>query len=170
MDVAIRPWREDDAPALSAAVTSSLPELLPWMPWARAEPLSDAARRAYIREANEEEARGGDRVRAITADGEIAGACGLHRRIGPNAFELGYWLASGYTGRGIATTAVSLLAAAAFSDPGVTHIEIHHDPANTRSAAVARRSGFTPMTDRHRESLDTETIWRLTRTEWEARA
>jgi RimJ/RimL family protein N-acetyltransferase len=163
MKVSIRPWHGDDAPALVEAVTSSLEELKPWMPWAADEPQSVEQRRAYIRGVLDDESRGGDRARAILADGEVAGACGLHRRIGPDAWELGYWVATSYTGHGVATTAVRLLCTEAFLNPSTTHVEIHHATANTTSGAVARRSGFT------RTSTSTESIWRLTRTDWESR-
>jgi len=97
------------------------------------------------------------------ADGNLLGAFGLMEVAGDQG-EIGYWVVTRFTGRGVATTTVSLLAVEAFSDPSTTHIEIHHATANLASAAVAHRSGFTTI------STDaTETIWRLTRTDWEAR-
>lgn len=164
MEVRLRPFREDDAPALVAAVTASLAALRPWMPWAAGEPQPVEARRAWIRSVLDEESRGGDRTRAIVAGDALAGSCGLHRRIGPDAWELGYWVATPYTRAGVATAAVHLLATEAFTDPSTTHIEIHHAPANTASGAVAARAGFTPV-----ETTDAERIWRLTRAEWGAR-
>jgi ribosomal-protein-serine acetyltransferase len=164
MDVRLRPFREDDAAALVAAVTSSLAELRPWMPWAADEPQPVPARRAWIQEVLAAEAAGGDRTRAILAGETIAGACGLHRRIGPDAWEIGYWVATAYTRAGVATTAVALLAAEAFLDPSTTHVEIHHDPANAASGAVASRAGFTTI-----ETTASERSWRLTRADWAAR-
>jgi ribosomal-protein-serine acetyltransferase len=158
MEVRIRPWEEADAPALVAAITASLAELRPWMPWAADEPQPVAARRAWIREANAAEAAGGDRTRAIVADGALAGSCGLHRRIGPDAWELGYWVATAFTGRGVATAAVALLVAEAFADPAVTHAEIHHAARNAASGAVAARAGFTRVAGAGDAS---EWVWRL---------
>lgn len=163
MEVRIRPWDEDDAAALSAAVAASLDELRPWMPWAAGEPQPADTRRAWIREVNAAEAAGGDRTRAILAGDAVAGSCGLHRRIGPGAWELGYWVATRWTGRGVATAAVALLAAEAFADPATAHVEIHHDARNAASGAVARRAGFTPVATGEAP----ERIWRLTRAEWE---
>jgi ribosomal-protein-serine acetyltransferase len=167
MDVRIRSWEDDDAAALSAAVTASLDELRPWMPWASAEPQAVEARRVWIAS----RARERDTFLAIEVDGAIAGGCGLHHRIAPDGLELGYWVATAFTGRGVATTAVRLLCAEAFADPAVTHVEIHHDVANTASGAVAARAGFAHITDHPRSrfsSADTDTaIWRLARAEWE---
>jgi ribosomal-protein-serine acetyltransferase len=158
MDVRIRPWTEDDAEALAAAVAASLDELRPWIPWAASDESYDpVARRVWIRETRAAESTGGSRTRAIVADGEIAGGCGLHPRIGPDAWEVGYWVATAFAGRGIATAAVALLVAEAFADPAVTHVEIHHDARNAASGAVAARAGFTPA-----ESTDaTQRVWRL---------
>jgi ribosomal-protein-serine acetyltransferase len=174
MKVSVRPFTEADAPALSAAVAASIDELRPWMAWISAEPLSLRARTEYLRGVADAEHSGGDRTRAILVDGEVAGSCGLHRRIGPDAWEIGYWVATRYTGAGVATSAVRLLCAEAFLDPSTTHLEIHHDSGNTASGAVARRAGFTHIASIPRTKLapadsDTESIWRLTRTEWGSR-
>jgi RimJ/RimL family protein N-acetyltransferase len=83
----------------------------------------------------------------------------LHHRIGPGALELGYWVATAFTGRGVATAAVGLLAAEAFADPAIGHVEIHHDARNAASGAVAARAGFTPVATG---------AWRLTRAQWAA--
>jgi hypothetical protein len=41
--------------------------------------------------------------------GAILGMFGLHRRVGPTAIEVGYWLHPGYLGRGYATRSVGVL-------------------------------------------------------------
>ena len=48
-----------------------------------------------------------------------------------------------YQHRGLATRTVLLLTPAALAHPGITHVEIHTDQANTASAAVAQRAGYT---------------------------
>jgi ribosomal-protein-serine acetyltransferase len=158
-DLVVRPWTEDDAPALEAAVNDSLAHLTPWMPWAREPSPGVAGRRAWIREQNAIEAGGGDRVRGFfTPAGEVIGAGGLHRRVGPDGWEIGYWVHARWTRRGIATAAVAVLVAEAFADPDVAFAEIHHDVANTASGGVAAKAGFTHVGD-----ADGERRWRLTR-------
>jgi RimJ/RimL family protein N-acetyltransferase len=57
-------------------------------------------------------------------------------------FEIGYWLHSDYTGRGLATEAVVALADFAFETLEAQRVEIRCDAGNERSAALARRAGF----------------------------
>lgn len=161
--IVVRPWQEADAPALSRAVADSLEHLRPWMPWIEQEPMSDAARAAWIRDAGRKRAEGGDRLLGIWLDGKLVGACGLHPRIGPGGLELGYWVHVAHVRRGIATQAARVLCEMAFAEPRVTHVEIHHDPDNVASGRVAAALGFYPagMAGEH-------SVWRLERAAWEA--
>jgi len=167
MQVSLRPWRVEDAPALARAVAESLDHLRPWMPWAAGEPRPAAWRAELIREWE----AGGDEVLGIFADGQVAGGCGLHRRIGDDGLELGYWVHAAFTRRGVATETVRQLCERAFADPSVARVEIHHDRANAASGAVAARAGFTHVSDAERPPQapgeeGVERVWRLTRAEW----
>ncbi|HET6508370.1 MAG TPA: GNAT family N-acetyltransferase [Baekduia sp.] len=146
-DLVVRAYEADDAAALEAAVAASREHLRPWMAWAAGPPPGVAWRRRWIRDVCAEEAAGGDRYRGFfdAADGTLLGSGGLHRRIGPRAWEIGYWVHVDQIGRGVATAAVAQLVAEAFSDPDVDLVQIHHDAANLASGAVARRSGFTDL-------------------------
>ncbi|MFI5043865.1 MAG: GNAT family N-acetyltransferase [Acidimicrobiales bacterium] len=74
---------------------------------------------------------------------EVVGGCGLHDRLGvTDGLEIGYWVRTGRTGRGVATTAVGALCQAAFRLGEVTHVEIHHDKANRASSRVPAKLGF----------------------------
>ncbi len=66
-----------------------------------------------------------------------------------DAFEIGYWIAAGHQGRGYVSEAVSALIRVAFQLAKVRRVEIHCDPANARSWAVAARLGF-----RHEATLE----------------
>ncbi len=89
-------------------------------------------------------------------------------RIGPGGLEIGYWVHQAYVRRGLATAAAAALADAAFTLPGINHVEIVHDELNDASGSVPRKLGFTEMGSR---SLDIEPeagtgigiVWRLTR-------
>jgi ribosomal-protein-serine acetyltransferase len=146
-DVEIRAFRLEDADAVSAAVVSSLDELLPWMPWAAAEPIGRAAREELIAGWADGEARGGDRVRGIWVGGVVAGTVGLHDRLGdPAGREIGYWVRTAFAGRGVATAAVGLVVAEAWRVlPDVAYLESHPALGTARSGAVARAAGFTDM-------------------------
>jgi RimJ/RimL family protein N-acetyltransferase len=98
--------------------------------------------------------------------GRLAGAASLMARIGPGGLELGYWLHPDHVGQGVATRASSLLVAEAFRT-GAERVEIVTDVANTRSAAIPRRLGFTLVDRRPPQEPVTpgedglDVIWRL---------
>ncbi len=171
MQVSLRHWVPDDAPALARAVNESLDHLRPWMPWAAGEPRSASWRAELIREWERDRLGGGDEVLGIFVDGAVAGGCGLHRRIGDDGIELGYWVHVDFVRRGVATEVVRQLCERAFAQPDVARVEIHHDRANEASGAVARRSGFTLVEENPRPRQapadeGVERVWRLTREEW----
>ena len=60
----------------------------------------------------------------------------------PNGLEIGYWVRSDRTGRGLATSAASALTASALALDGVSRVEIHCDAANRRSAAIPEKLGY----------------------------
>jgi RimJ/RimL family protein N-acetyltransferase len=72
----------------------------------------------------------------------VLGGCGLHRRAGPEALEIGYWLDRDHIGKGLAREAAKALVTAAFGVEGIDRIEIHHDPRNLRSRAIPEALGF----------------------------
>jgi ribosomal-protein-serine acetyltransferase len=166
----LRRWVAGDAEALGHAITESLEHLRPWMPWIALEPRSVAERRGQF----DEWANGDDGVYGVFVDGEVAGGCGLHRRIGADALEIGYWIRASHLRRGLATAVARLLTDAAFSIDGILGVEIHHDKANVASAGVPRALGFALVAER----LDgpsapgeagIECIWRIDRGDWTGR-
>ena len=168
MAVELRELREGDAEAFNAAVHESLDELRPWMPWAAEEPRPVAERLELIRRWARERREGGDHSFGIFLDGAVAGACGLHRRIGPGGLEIGYWVRTRDTGRGVATEAARRLCEHAFADPAVDHVEIHHDRANAASGRIPAKLGFERIEERPNApeapgEEGVEVIWRLNR-------
>ena len=144
-DVVLRAPRLDDAEALLAATTVDLDHLGPWMAWATPEQNTLDQRRAFIQEdlQRPEGDRSATYLVVDPADGTVLGSTGLHDRVGPDGLEVGYWLASRVTGRGIMTRAGAALVEVALARPGVTRVEVRCDEANHRSAAIPRRLGFT---------------------------
>jgi RimJ/RimL family protein N-acetyltransferase len=134
----------DDEPLLAAAIAASLEHLRPWMVWA-----DDAAKTSERQAARREQvdrgwAGGSDFAYLVFDGGErtVVGGAGLHRRVGPGAIEIGYWVDVAHIGRGIATAVAGALTDAALALPDVDRVEIHCDEANVRSAAVPRRLGY----------------------------
>jgi RimJ/RimL family protein N-acetyltransferase len=141
----LRCWTPADASLLSAAVAASLEHLRPWMPWARHEPISLDARVQLLRTFRSRFDVDQDYVYGIfTADeSAVLGGTGLHPRVGVGAREIGYWIRAERIGCGHATEAAGALTRVAFEVDRVARLEIRCDPANTASAAVPRKLGFS---------------------------
>ncbi len=137
----LRAWRPADAPALHAAVLESFESLHPWMPWAEQRPRA-RDHEAFIDTAIEQWETGAAYLYGMFDGERLLGTIGLHTRVGPGAFDLGYWLHVDHTGRGLATRAAGALTDLALALPGIERVEIHCDEANTASAAIPRRLGY----------------------------
>jgi RimJ/RimL family protein N-acetyltransferase len=140
----VRCWDPRDAPALKEAIDSSLDHLRPWLAWAYSEPQTLAEKIALLRRFRGQFDLGRDFVYGIFGRDEraVLGGTGLHTRSGDDAFEIGYWIRAGHTGRGLCTEATAALTRVAFELCGVDRIDIRVDPANAASLAIPRRLGF----------------------------
>jgi RimJ/RimL family protein N-acetyltransferase len=165
-------WRVEDAPALARAISASTEHLRPWMRFMDGEPRSLDERRMMIASWRRAWEGGGDALYAIVpGEGGIVGSCGLHRRLGPDALEIGYWVATGFLRRGLASATAALLTDAAFALPGIERVEIRHDVANLASEGVPRTLGFEPAEEVEAEPgapADTgiNRVWRMERGAW----
>ncbi|RKH13402.1 N-acetyltransferase [Corallococcus sp. CA053C] len=141
----LRCWSPADAGPALRAIESSLAHLLPWMPWAKQYPMNVAQQAAHLRRMRGLFDLGQDFAYGVfSRDGaEVLGGTGLHPRVGEGALEIGYWVAAGHTGRGLATEIAGALTRVAFEVEGMRRVEIHCDPRNVPSARVAQRLGFT---------------------------
>jgi RimJ/RimL family protein N-acetyltransferase len=74
---------------------------------------------------------------------EAVGGTGLHTRIGPEAYEIGYWIRASRAGEGLGREATAALTRVTFELTDVERIEIRCDPANERSRAIPRKLGYT---------------------------
>ena len=122
------------------SIHASLPELQMYMGWA-VNKYSREDIISYMGIAWKEWESGARRDYAVLVDGKVEGSMGLMPRIGPGGLEIGYWVATRITGRGVATRGVQMLMNAAWTI-GATHVQIWHSKANERSAAIPRRLGF----------------------------
>ncbi len=141
----LRPVGPMDEAMNDDAVRSSLEHLRAWMPWAREEPSERLVRIERLRQHRANFDLGIDFIYGVFDREERVqlGAAGLHPRIGPGALEIGYWIRQSHVRRGMATEAAGALVCVALQTQHARHVEIHCDPDNVGSAAVARRLGFT---------------------------
>jgi RimJ/RimL family protein N-acetyltransferase len=75
--------------------------------------------------------------------GRMLGETCLLKRAGLGALEIGYWLRRDAVGQGFATEMACAMVKTAFEFDKVKRMDLMCNPENTRSAAVARRLGFT---------------------------
>jgi RimJ/RimL family protein N-acetyltransferase len=140
----LRPYDPDDAAPLKEAVDTSLEHLRAFMDWAWAAPEPVGVIRKRLRSFRDAFRHGDDWIYgAFEADGSgLVGGAGLHRRVGPEALEIGYWVRASRVRQGLATEAAAALTRIAFECCGAVRVEIHVDPDNTASLAVAERLGY----------------------------
>ena len=171
--VELRRWHTAQAEALTVAVASSLPELRPWMPWAQDPPTVPAM--IPVLAAGDLNFGADKEWQFVVAEPDsdrILGATGFHRRGSPDTVEIGYWIRTDATRRGLATFASRALTAAAFAHlPDIASVEIRMDSFNVRSAGVPPKLGF-----RFDGEVDLPVdapgqsgrwlVWRMARADW----
>jgi len=140
----LRCWNPQDAPLLKNAVQANVDHLLPWLPFARNEPEELQVKIERMRHWRSRFDSDGDYVYGIfnAEESRVVGGTGLHKRVGDQAFEIGYWIDQELINQGYATEVSAALVKTAFEIMGARRIEIHCDPLNHRSAAVPRKLGF----------------------------
>lgn len=141
-DVLIRPYRLEDVKPLCDAVQSSMPELAPWMPWCHPRYGRQDAR-TWIERQIEAFQRGLELQFAIVApDQRLLGGCGLNAIDAANRLaNLGYWVRTDSTRRGVATTAARSLVRWAYRHTELDRLEIVASTANHASQRVAEKVG-----------------------------
>lgn len=141
----LRCWEPDDAEPLVAAITANLDHLRPWMPWAEHEPLTVEQKRERIITWHEKFLRGDQYWYGVFLRGsmELIGGIGLTCDIGSGAATIGYWIDHRHVNKGFATEAAQAMVQLARNPLRIARLEIHCDPLNLPSAAVAHRLGFT---------------------------
>lgn len=141
--VRVRPPRASDVAHIYEAAMESIAEISPWMGWARPE-LTREEISDYVTRGAEGWATGTMFPMVIDdpATGVLLGSSGLndvHR--GHRRANLGYWVRTSATGRGVATRAARLVAIVGLRDLDLFRIEIRAIVANAASRRVAEKVG-----------------------------
>ena len=173
-ELTIRRYERNDAAALVDAVTESLNDLLPWMPWAKFEPQTISQREDLISTWHDEWRQCSNFTMGIFYNDLCVGGTGLHLRGEPGSLEIGYWVRSSHVGRGIAQRSSRALTTAAFCLPEVSVVQIAHDIANVRSQRVPQSLGFGVIRESERipeapGEVGRVRLWAITRDEWNQR-
>jgi len=173
----LRPFRRRDVGTFHEAVSESVNELQPWLPWIEGYDRGFAQR--FIRESVSSWA---DR-RAY--DLTIRPLSDLDRHVGnvsvwPTSIqnqvgEVGYWIRSSETGRGYGTEAASVAIGIGFNELDLHKVVLRIAVGNLASETMAQKLGFTyegvlrdevKVNDRW---LD-HTSWSMLSSEWAARS
>lgn len=140
--IQIRRLQPGDVDAICEAVLESRAALSPWVPWchpgySREDTATWVAGRSGAWDRDEEKG-----FVIVDATARLLGCCGIHHIDAANGVaELGYWVRSRATGRGVATEATRLLTRWAFREALLHRIEMLISAENVASQRVAEKSG-----------------------------
>ncbi|MEX1037772.1 MAG: GNAT family protein [Acidimicrobiia bacterium] len=142
----IRRFSKRDTAALNDAIRISLPDLNEWLPWARTNYQSGDAG-AFIRDSLQawKEDRAWDYTirESIEPDRHLGNiSMWTVSKLGKIA-ELGYWVRSDETSRGICTEAANAILDEAFRAEGFHKVIMRIAVGNHASTRVAEKLGFT---------------------------
>jgi RimJ/RimL family protein N-acetyltransferase len=131
-EVLLRPFGEDDIPAIVAACQD--PEIPRWT--GVPSPYTEDDARAFLRQVEETAFAITDR-----RSGELIGAIGVREVDQANA-QIGYWVKREARGRGVATRALGLVSRWALEELGAGRVQLFTEPGNVASQRVAEKAGF----------------------------
>jgi RimJ/RimL family protein N-acetyltransferase len=142
-DYFVRRFEPSDASSIFAAVRSSLQELSYWLPWCKEDyALEDA--QSWIRFTEEAWSKRREFPLGIfeVRTGAVVGGTGVNQiskayRTG----NVGYWVSTPHTGRGVARFAAKQAALLGFGEIGLTRLEIVVLTHNLASRKVAESIG-----------------------------
>jgi RimJ/RimL family protein N-acetyltransferase len=139
----LRCWEPRDAALLKTAVDESLQHLQD-MPWSVHEPQTLDQKIELLRGFRAQFDCDEDYVYGIfdLTEQRVLGGTGLHARHEEGAREIGYWIHTDHTDKGLATEAAAAMTRVGFELLGLDRVEIHCAPANARSARVAKKLGY----------------------------
>jgi len=141
--VKIRRYCADDIPSLFEAARESTKEMLAWLSWCHPNYTVEESRSFVLSSetAWNEKTRFAFAVFDVSS-GLFLGGVGLNQiNRNHNFANLGYWVRSSQTGRGVATAATLLAAEFGFEDLGLNRIEILTATGNAASGRVAEKAG-----------------------------
>jgi RimJ/RimL family protein N-acetyltransferase len=140
----LRCYAPSDAPAMSEVILRNHAHLHPWMPWAVKDQHTIDFCEDLIRLFRGNFDLGIDQSMGIFLkdSGQYIGGCGLHPRVGPGAFEIGYWVDGAECNKGYAQEAAAGLTKAAFEFEGVHRMNIHMQIGNLPSEAIPPKLGY----------------------------
>jgi len=170
----LRPFKRRDTAAIHKAVTGSLTELQPWLPWASLD-YSRSVTQHFIRDSMNawDSGRAFDfGVRRPEAPDRHVGNVSVWftsraYRVG----EVGYWVRTDETGKGVCTEVTARVLQVGFEELGLHRVTLRIAVGNRGSERVAEKLGFL-QEGTLREDVKVgsrwldHTVWGLLDNEW----
>ena len=173
-EVCLVPCHFIDPAAFLEVVKGNIDELGEWLGWAAAT-YSNADVETFFEASRHEWSEGSAHGYVINYLDRPSGTIGLARLKSPaRDFEIGYWLDRKARGRGIVTKACRALLNEAFEKLGANLVAIRAAPGNTKSRAVAVRTGMAEegtlrmRSNNARGDLLDLVVYSITAAEWRA--
>jgi ribosomal-protein-alanine N-acetyltransferase len=121
-------------------------DILQWLVWTGPTSIEELA--TYYRTWRREDGDGGREIRLAVEErtgGRLAGSIAL--RLGPPGApgDVGYWIGTGYQGRGLGGEALALAARLAFRHLEASALEARVFAGNDASRRILERCGFTHL-------------------------
>ncbi|MGL5939636.1 MAG: GNAT family N-acetyltransferase [Waterburya sp.] len=139
--VILRRYSLADTSELFTAISDSIERVYPWLPWCHPG-YTFAETNAWLKTRPQCWHEGKEYGFSIRdRDNRIIGGCGIGIKSASWSGNLGYWLRTGYTGKGYATEATKLLAKFGIQQLQLKRIEIVASVHNLPSQKVAVRAG-----------------------------
>lgn len=141
--ITLKQQTQKDADALYAAVRESIPELMPWLPFAHPDYCIKETR-GWLKKCGIDWKNNIAFNFAIAnnGDGTIIGGCGLNQlNTNDLVANLGYWVRTSQSAKGVAPAATRLLAGWGFKALKLKRIEILIAVENRKSLRVAEKTG-----------------------------
>lgn len=165
----VRRYEREDLATIWALVEPERDRLRRWLPWAEQVRTIDDERE-WLEQVLTAPGRR-DEGWAIFDGDAFAGGIGIISDPLEGNAEIGYWLGSGFEGRGLVTRACGALIGYAFGELGAHRITIAAAVGNTRSRGVPERLGFTQEATlreatRTSEGFEDLAVYGLLRHEW----
>jgi ribosomal-protein-serine acetyltransferase len=170
-DIDLRLPEERDADELLAVIEDNRERLEEWLHWAHSTHTREDVLK-FVQMARRDFQKPDGLHLLIVHQGRIIGGSGfvVFNELS-NYGEIGYWIATEFSGNGIVTDCCRALINYAFCEMQLNRVQIRCATANARSAAIARRLGFLHegtlrQTIRTNNRLDDEHCFGLLRSEW----
>ena len=141
-EVRLRRYESADALSVLEAARESTAEIFPWMQWCHSDySLADAE--AWINQREPLFREGREYSFAIIGtDDRYLGTCDINQINDAARFgNVGYWIRTSASGRGVAPRAIRLLARFAFGSTNLIRLEIVCAAGNVRSPRAAEQAG-----------------------------